>query len=450
MKKLYEGNIRKNFIVFSIPLIITALFSQMYSIINTIMAGKLIGDVAISAIGSTAPLISFISSIFWGYGTGFAVYVSVLFGKSDYKKMANVIKINMLLSSAFTVLISVLCIVFHNGIFDFLNIEEAIRDKAFAYFSVYISGLVLLNLNWCGVYISNAVGRTKNPLIASIISNVLNISLNYLFLKVFGMGVEGTALSTIISSLCVGTFYIAMVCNIFKELKVKIRGLYLDIREIRMSLSYAIPNMLQQSIMYLCTFLVSPFTNLCGAEAIAGYTIGMRIYDLVANVYQNSTKVVATYTAQCVGAKKYNVIVKGIKSGMLQTSLFLIAVLVPMVLFADEIANIFLDKSEGIHYAGVFLRFCLPLVIFNVINNMAHAIFRGAGAGKYLVVSSFIYAVSRVAYSYIFFDRFELYGIYLAIVLSWVTEAIFGVIVYVSGKWKSEEYLMYENYEGER
>lgn len=88
MKKLYEGNnIRRNFFRYAFPLVLTVLLSQMYNIINTIMAGKLIGDDAISAIGSTAPLITLISSIFWGYGSGFTIYVAMLFGKGDYKKM---------------------------------------------------------------------------------------------------------------------------------------------------------------------------------------------------------------------------------------------------------------------------------------------------------------------------------------------------------------------------
>lgn len=444
MKKLYEGNIKRNFFSFALPLIITILFSQAYNIINTIMAGHLIGDDAISAIGSTAPLISFISSLCWGYGTGISIYVAVLFGREDYKRMANVIKTNMSMVSVLVIILSAFCILFHNNIFDFLNIEPSMRKDAFAYYSIYIAGLVFLNINWCGVYIANALGLTKLPLIASVITNILNISINYILIKVFGMGVEATAIATIFSAFCVSIFYVVMMINTFNELKVNNCKMYFSFTELKYSLSFAFPSMLQQSVMYLSSALVSPLTNLCGASAIAGYTIGMRIYDVNAGVYQNSNKTISTFIAQCVGAGKQSIIKKGIKTGLFQTIMFLLIFLIPTVFLSDPISRLFLDSKEGLHYSVIFMKCCMPFVFFNVINNLIHAIFRSAGAGQYLVISTLIYAVSRCAYSYLLFDKYEMYGIYAAMVLSWITEAIFGLIIYCSGKWKSPEYKAFE------
>ena len=444
MKKLYEGNIKRNFFSFALPLIITILFSQAYNIINTIMAGHLIGDDAISAIGSTSPLISFISSLCWGYGTGISIYVAVLFGRGDYQRMANVIKVNMTASSVFVIFLSAMCIFFYNSIFDFLNIEQYMRKDAFAYFSVYIAGLVFLNINWCGVYIANALGLTKLPLIASVITNILNISINYILIKVFDMGVGATAFATIFSAFCVSIFYVIMMIKTFKELNIKNSKMYFDFKELKFSFSFAIPSMLQQSVMYLSSALVSPLTNLCGASAIAGYTIGMRIYDVNAGVYQNSNKTISTFIAQCVGAGKQSIVKKGIKTGLIQTILFLLIFLIPTVFLPRSISKLFLDSENSIHYSVIFMRYCMPFVFFNVINNLVHAIFRSAGAGQYLVISTLIYAVSRYIYSYLLFDQFEMYGIYAAMVLSWITEAIFGLIIYYSGKWKSPEYKSFE------
>jgi len=86
------------------------------------------------------------------------------------------------------------------------------------------------------------------------------------------------------------------------------------------------------------------------------------------------------------------------------------------------------------------MQFCMPFVLFNVINNLLHGIFRSVGAGKYLVFSTVVYSISRFGFSYLLYDKYEMYGIYAAIVLAWVTEAIFGMIIYFSGKWKSPEY----------
>ncbi|MBQ6998360.1 MAG: MATE family efflux transporter [Clostridia bacterium] len=440
MEKLFEGNIRKNFLNFAIPLVFSALLSQAYNIIDTVMASKLIGDVAVAAIGSTSPFITLISSIFWGYGTGFSIYIAVLFGSGEYKKMLNVIKTNLLIGSVAAILISVLCIVFYNSIFDFLNIEADIRKDAFAYFSVYIGGIIFLNLVWCGMYVSNSMGLSRMPFIASIVTCVLNITGNFVLIKICGLGVTGAAIATIFSAFCVAVFYIVTLTKIFTDMGLEIKSIYFSKEELKSTINYAVPSLLQQSVMYLCTAIVSPLTNLSGQSAIAGYTMSMRLYDLNAGVYQNANKTVSTYVAQCVGAKKYTMIKKGISTALSQTLLFLAPFLIVTVFGAGVISKTFLNETDSIHYCKVFLQFCMPFILFNVINNTAHAIFRSAGAGKFLVVSTVIYAVSRVIYSYALFGRYEMYGIYAAVVLSWITEAIFGIAVYVSGKWKSKEY----------
>ncbi len=445
MKKLYEGNIRNNFLMFALPLVLTAIFSQAYNIINTIMAGKLIGDDAISAIGSTAPFISMISSVFWGYGGGLSVYVAMLFGKKDYRRMINVIKVNLLISSLIVILISVLCIIFHSAIFSFLNIEKQLWDAAYAYFKIYMSGLVFLHLNWCYLPIANAMGKSVFPFIASIISNLLNIFGNYVFIRYCGMKAEGTAYATALSAFVVSLFYLLIFLRTFKKEKIDVKGLYFSKEELSDSWNYSFPTMLQQSVMYMCTAFVSPLTNQCGAAAIAGYTIGMRLYDLNAAVYQNSNKTVGNFIAQCMGAKKYSLIREGIKTSLIQTPLFLLPFLLFTIFGADFISDIFLDETNSIHYSSVFMKYCMPFVIFNVINNLLHAIFRSVGSGKILVVSTVVYSVSRFIYSYILYAMFEMYGIYIAIVLSWITEAIFGLVIYFSGKWKRDELTFLES-----
>jgi len=441
MKKLYEGsNIRRNFFRFAFPLVLTTLLSQSYLIINTIMAGKLIGDAAISAIGSTSPLIQLISSLFWGYGSGFTVYVAMLFGKGDYKKMINVIKINLTFLSLIIIALSTLLIVFYKNIFTFLNIEQAIFKEAFSYYSVYVAGLVFLNFVWCGVYISNAFGLTILPLFASVISNIINITGNYILIRFFNLGVMGTAIATIFAAFCVAVFYYLTLTKELKKSGIKLGGFYIDKNELKLSFNYGFPSMLQQSVMYICTALVSPLTNLCGTSAIAGYTVGMRLYDVNAGVYQNSNKTVSNFIAQCVGAGKYRKIKEGIKAGLVQTMFFLLPFLFLTIFCATPISKVFLSDKDSINYAKVFMQFCMPFVLFNVINNLFHGIFRSVGAGKYLVISTVVYSISRFGFSYLLYDKYKMYGIYAAIVLAWITEAIFGAIIYYSNKWKSKEY----------
>lgn len=341
-------------------------------------------------------------------------------------------------------IISSLCIVFHESIFDFLNIEEALRPDAFSYFGVHMASMVLLNFSQTFVFISNAVGLTRLPFLASFLSNIILIAGNYILIKYAGLGVQGTAIATALANLFSTVFCAAVLIRIFKKLNVKISGLYFNRDEIKWSVHFAIPTTLQQSVMYLCSALVSPLTNLCGTSAISGYTIGMRLYDLNAEVYQNSNKTITNYIAQCVGAGKHSMIKKGIRTGLSQTLLFLAPFLIFTVLGAGFIPKLFLKSPDSIHYAKIFMRFCMPFILFNVINNMIHAIFRSTDAGIFLILSTLLYSVSYFGFSYLLFPRFEMYGIYAAIVLSWICEAIFGLSVYFSGIWKSKEYKLLE------
>ena len=150
------------------------------------------------------------------------------------------------------------------------------------------------------------------PFIASVITCVLNIMANFVLIKICRLGVTGAAIATIFSALCVVLFYISAFMKIFGDIGLEIGGFYISKEEIKSTLTYAIPSMMQQSIMYFCTMIVSPLTNLSGQSAIAGYTMSMKLYDLNAGVYQNANKTISTYVAQCVGAKKYSIIKKAL------------------------------------------------------------------------------------------------------------------------------------------
>ena len=119
-EKLYEGNMRKKYILFAIPLILSALLSQSYNFINSMMIGEFIGSDAFAATACTGELIQFLNSIFFGYLTGVGIYTSVLFGRNEHVKMLNVIKVNFLISSLLALAICILCNVFCGQKFFFM------------------------------------------------------------------------------------------------------------------------------------------------------------------------------------------------------------------------------------------------------------------------------------------------------------------------------------------
>ena len=451
-EKLYEGNMRKKYLLFAIPLILSALLSQSYNFINSMMIGQFLGSEAFAATAVTAELIEFLNSIFYGYLVGVGIYISVLFGKSEYEKMINAIKVNFLISSVFAITISLICNVFCEQIFDVLNVNDEIYNDAKIYFITYALGYLVFQLNWGFTYISNSMGLTKLPLVASVITGVINVALNYLFLAVLKKGIGYSALSTVISSAIIVIVYICIFIKLFKNMGVNLRGIKISKEVLKESFNYGTPSMLQQMTMYACTALVSPLTNTCTTAALAGYAVANKARLLILAIYQNSSKANTTFIAQAMGAGEIKKIKEGTKIGIMQGLAFFIASLSLFMIFAKEFTALFLDPvkdAESFTISINIIRFLFPLIIFNVFNNLFHGIFRAVGSGTLMVISTLIYAVSYVVYAYILFAvlsyELRIYAVHLALGGAYITELIFATVIFVTGKWKSKEYLRLEN-----
>lgn len=442
MKDLTHGNIYKTFIIFAIPMVLSGILSQAYSLIDTIIAGKYIGSEGLAAISATAALITVINSVFWGFGNGFAIYIAKLFGAKEYKKIKSAVYSFLFLLISLTILIAVTMILSFDFISDWLQIDASIKEDSFIYFSIVCAGMFTLLFNSNCVYLMNAFGISQFPFYMSLLTGVLNVFGNIFTVTVLGLGITGIALSTVISSL------IASICNIFKlrkcfaEMDVSKEKIKIGIVEIKESMAYALPVMFQQMIMYVAGLIISPAINGIGAAATAAYAVVTRVYDLSASVFQNSAKTLSNFAAQCIGARKYKKIKVGIRVGLIQGFLFMLPFLIISVFFAEQFCGAFFKKGfigEALDLSIIFSRNYMPFIIFAFINNLFHALFRGVKAMKYLVISTAVASVMRVLFTIILIPRFGMSGMYMGWSISWIAESLFAGAVYFSGNWQPEE-----------
>lgn len=446
-EKLYEGNIRKKYFLFALPLILSSLLSQSYSVVNSMMIGKFIGSEAFAATAVTQQFNELINAVFYGYLTGVGIYVSALFGKGDYRKSLNVMKLNFLFTSVAALLVTFAELLFYPQLFTLLNVGADVYHDAAAYFQMHALSYIFLQFNWGFIYISNGMGMTKLPLIASVISGLLNVAFNYLFLGVMKKGIAYSALATLLSCGVVTVFYFVTYIRLFRSWGISLRGLQFSKEDLAKSFSYGAPSMLQQMAMYSCTALVSPLTNTCTTAAISGYAIANKAQTLLCATYQNAIKANTNFIAQAMGAKRFDKIKEGIKVGITQGLAFFLVVLLLFVIFAKPFTKLFLDPIEdaiSFNISVNIIRFLLPLLFFNVFNNLFHGIFRAVGSGALMFISTLIYAVSFVIYAYILFGvlpaEFRIYSVHLALSAAYLTEVIFATVIYFTGKWKTPEY----------
>ena len=199
MRDLTKGSIIKLMLVFSLPILLGNLFQQAYNLVDVIIVGKHLGERSLSAVGSTTAVVSLMFNIINGLCTGFAIPVARHFGSNDVNKVRRSVAGMITYSALVAILIMLLCIVFVDPLLTALNTPIEIFDEAKRYLTIVAAGLAVTLLYNLEANILRALGDSVIPLIILVISSLLNVGLDFLFIFGFGMGVEGAALATVLA-----------------------------------------------------------------------------------------------------------------------------------------------------------------------------------------------------------------------------------------------------------
>ncbi len=437
-KNLSEGNIYKNFILFALPLVLTGVLNQAYSIIDSIIAGRFLGEGALAATGAAGSISTLISAIFTGYVLGASIRISTLFGAKKYAALKTNVISNFCLVVGVNLLLSATFILFRDPILDFLRIDATIRADAEIYFTVIFAGKCAIVLNNFGTQTVSAMGKSDFPFRMSLLSSAINITGNILSVTLFDLGVLGIALSTVTAAVAVDICYLFKIRRMFKELKSEGR-IGFDPQAIKASLPYALPTVFQQSILHLDAIFLSPIINSFGASIIAANEITNKIKMTTNTVYVNSAKTVTVYTSHCIGAEKYKRIRHGFLVGLIQNILLVLPIYLLLFFFMAPIARLFFSEDyvgEAITVIETYRRFFFPLTAFNLLASLTQAFFRGMKLMSLSIAQSVISVTTLIVSSVILSSHFGIYGIFMGRVLQGIIPSLFGLFVYLSGIWK--------------
>ncbi len=438
MKDLTKGNIYKTFFLFGLPLVLAGVLTQAYSIINSVKAGKFLGETGLAVTGATAPLDNFVNSVFWGFGVGFAVYLTRLFSSKEYGKLKQSFFTCYIIIAVLLIIVEALLVIFYNPLEKVLKIDETIQKDTFIYFFILRFAQIFVVLNTLAVSTLNGMGITGYTFLMSLTSSVINIVGNILSIVALDMGVAGIALASILATSAVHVGYMIKIARCFKELNVE-KKILPNVALMKPGLSYGLPNMVQQASMWAVGLLMSPLINGMGVEATASYAVVMQIYNFIAAIFQNSSKTVSNYVAQCVGAKQTHKIKRSVGVGLLQNLAFALPFILICAIFYKPVCGLFFkanasDLSKT--YAYDFARIYLPFIVFSIVCNLFHGFYRGAKAMRHLFFVSVFGALVRYVASVILINKMGMDGFYLGWVISWIVEAIVNIGLFSLGKWK--------------
>jgi putative MATE family efflux protein len=442
MRLMTEGNISKNLLKFILPMILGNIFQQLYNITDSIVVGRFVGKNALAAVGSAFPIMSIALFLIVGLCIGTAILMAEFFGGGEIEKLKREISTTLICGIIFTVFIAGLFFAFSYPLLKLISTPKEIINDCDIYLKIIFCGLIFSFLY--NIYTSalRAVGDSKAPLIFLIVSVILNIILDLIFVLALNLGVKGVAFATIVSQALSAVFIILYIRLKVPELKLKKKDLKIDKSLLKQTINYSWVTATQQTALYVGKLLVQGAVNPLGVDSIAAYNAVTRV-DSFALAPSDSLNVsITTFTAQNKGAKQFERINKGFKQALKMGIYFNIAISLIVYLLASNLLKIFLDPKDteaiyiGIKYLKIMSIFYVGVAFCNVFQGF----FRGLGDLKVTLLATIVNMTFRIVLVYILAPIIGLSSVAVATVGGWAVMITLELVFYL--KIKKNNYII--------
>ena len=306
---LISDNPLKAILVFSLPMMIGNFFQQFYTMADSMIVGRFIGEEALAAVGASYALTTVFISIAIGGGAGASVLTSQAFGAGNGAAVKESISVSLISFLILSLVLGILGVIFTPKIINALNTPANIRSDAIAYLRIYLLGLPFLFMYNILSSIFNALGKSRIPLYLLIFSSILNILLDVIAVTALDMGVSGAAWATLIAQAVSAAISFHLLLRTLRRIDGKISRMF-SFQTLRSMSAIALPSILQQSVIAFGMMLVQGVVNGFGSEVLAGYSAAIRV-DSIATVPTGAIgNALSSYTAQNIGARKEERIIK--------------------------------------------------------------------------------------------------------------------------------------------
>ena len=369
------GNPMKIIFGFTLPIFIGNVFQQFYNMADAVIVGKFVGNKALAAVGSTGTIMFLIYGFVVGMTAGFTVLTAQKFGAGDMKGMRKTVAGAGILSFVVGALLTILFMVFMKPLLILMNTPSDIFADAYSYIMIVSGGILAQMLYNLLSSILRALGNSKLPLVFLIISALLNIVLDLVFIVGFGMGAKGAAVATVIAQGVSGILCLFYIIAKIPILHLKREDLDVGSTIYKNQLRIGVPMALQYSITAIGTMMVQSSLNILGSTLVAAYTAAGKIEQVVTQAYVAMGTTMATYAAQNMGAGSVKRIREGFKActviGVVYSFVaagFIMTVGKYMTyLFVSEDVDIIMNSVDiYLKCIGIFF---IPLAVVNIYRN---------------------------------------------------------------------------------
>lgn len=450
--KMTEGNPFRTILVFAIPMIISNLFQQLYNVIDTLIVGNRLGQDALAAVGSASSITAVFVQLATGLALGGSIVISQYFGAGKVEKIRLCATTSACFSTAVGLLSTVLMWIYAEPLLVYVNTPAEIVPMGVDYLRFYFLGSVPIFLYNALSSVYTALGNSKTPLKFLILSSVVNVVLDLVFIINLHWGVAGAAAATAISQL------LAMILAL-KDMPRLLAGFpkqrtdlsqqaggkepFFDRKILLTMLRFALPSAIQQSIVSVGSVVVQATINSFGSAVMAGTAAASKVINLAIAIPINYANAYSGYVGQNMGARKFERIWPGLRSAILCCGAVSLGITVIFEVFAEPIIRMFLsetdaDITQALAVGSEYIRVVgACLVVFSAFM-LIKATFKGSGDMSWFILTTLLSFFIRLVVTVGFAGTFGVDVIWWGFNLGWIISLLLAIGRYLQGGWKKK------------
>lgn len=432
------GHPTKKLLLFSLPLIAIMVIQNLYNTADSIVVGQFVGEEALAAVNSAGNVTQIVMLLLTGISMGLSVLVSQYYGANDMDMLRKAIMTSTYVIVVLSVLFGILGAVFARTFLTWIRVPENILDDATVYLLIVFLGTPATAFYNMANGVARSVGDGITPMIVLIITAILNIGLNILFVAVFGLEVAGVALATVIATIVSA---IACVYLVFKRIPV-VRptpdALKPNKEVFKNLIKLGIPSALQSSANAIGGLAVQIVVNGFGSTVIAAFSSARHIEALISYPPGGFTGAMQVWTGQNVGAGKFERVKQGYNATVKVIIAYTVFSVAVLLAFGKQFMMMFTTGEDFIRIGAEYLA-CSCAGMFSVgMLYLSRSTLAGAGDAMAAVYCTAIEIVARVVSAIVLSHYFGYVGVFFATPIGSTAGAIFATIRYMSGKWKDK------------
>ena len=381
-RDMTSGSIVKQVILFSLPLMLGNIFQMLYNTVDSIVVGNFVGKEALAAVGSTSMITNMIVFFFNGFSVGAGVVIARDFGARDLKRLHRSVETTMAVTFIFCVVFTVIGILGVKPMLRFMDTPEDVFADATVYLVIYIAGISGLLIYNMGSGILRAVGDTTRPLLFLILTSILNIVLDLLFVIVFHAGIAGVAWATILSQFISAALILRLLTRTQDIYKLVWKDLAVDRDILGQIVQVGLPAGIQSVITAFSNVFVQSYINYFGSGVMAGWSCYNKLDQFIMLPMQSMAMAATTFVSQNIGAGNRKRADQGTATTVLMSVGITAVIALGLFLYAPAAIGLFSRDASVVDYGTMFIRTNVFFLLANCVNHVLASALRGRGDAK--------------------------------------------------------------------